>query len=131
MNNNDSFNYTYSAEQQQEIESIRKKYMPADEDKMAQLRRLDQRVSNKATIMSIMVGIVGSLIMGFGMSLVMTDIGSSLGMSGNVAFVLGIVVGIIGMIVLGVAYPLYNLTIKKERAKIAPEIIRLTDELLK
>ncbi len=131
MKNNDSFNYTYSAEQQQEIESIRKKYMPADEDKMAQLRRLDQRVSNKATIMSIMVGVVGSLIMGFGMSLAMTELGNYLGMSENVAFVFGIVVGIIGMVVLGVAYPLYNFTIKKERAKVAPEIIRLTDELLK
>ncbi|MBQ8317376.1 MAG: hypothetical protein IJX85_03485 [Lachnospiraceae bacterium] len=52
-------------------------------------------------------------------------------MSGNVGFVFGIVIGVIGMVVLGVAYPLYNKTLKEEREKIAPEIIRLTDELMK
>ena len=128
---NESFNYTYSAEQQQEIETIRKKYMPANEDKMEQLRKMDRNVSNKATMLSIIVGVIGTLIMGAGMSLAMTNIGVSMGMSTNVALVVGIIVGIIGMAILGVAYPIYNYTIKKEREKIAPEIIRLTDELLK
>lgn len=128
---NESFNYTYSAEQQQEIETIRKKYMPANEDKMEQLRKMDRNVSNKATMLSIIVGVIGTLIMGAGMSLVMTNIGASMGMSTTASLVVGIIVGIIGMAILGVAYPIYNYTIKKEREKIAPEIIRLTDELLK
>lgn len=136
MNNTDniqnkSFNYTYSAEQQQEIETIRKKYMPANEDKMEQLRKMDRNVSNKATMLSIIVGVIGTLIMGAGMSLAMTNIGDSMGMSTTASLVVGIIVGIIGMAILGVAYPIYNYTIKKEREKIAPEIIRLTDELLK
>ena len=129
-----SFNYTYSAQQQEEVEAIRKKYLPTQdtyEDKMEHLRKLDQQVTNKATMLSIIVGVVGALIMGTGMSLAMTDIGSYLGMSGNVGFVFGIVIGVIGMVVLGVAYPLYNKTLKEEREKIAPEIIRLTDELRK
>lgn len=69
--------------------------------------------------------------MGTGMSLAMTDIGNYLGMSGNVGLIVGIVIGVIGMAVLGVAYPLYNRTLRVEREKVAPEIIRLTDELMK
>ncbi|MBQ8166879.1 MAG: hypothetical protein IJZ96_07570, partial [Lachnospiraceae bacterium] len=121
----ESFNYTYSAQQQEEVEAIRKKYLPTQEtpeDKLEQLRKLDQQVTNKATMLSIIVGVVGALIMGTGMSLAMTDIGSYLVMSGNVGFVFGIVIGVIGMVVLGVAYPLYNKTLKEEREKIAPEI---------
>ena len=82
-------------------------------------------------MISIIVGVVGALIMGTGMSLAMTNIGSHLGMSGNVSLIVGIIIGVIGMAVLGVAYPLYNKTIKEEREKIAPEIIRLSDELMK
>lgn len=131
---NESFNYTYSAAQQEEIEEIRKKYLPiedAGEDKMEQLRKLDRSVTSKATMVSIIVGVVGALIMGTGMSLAMTDIGSTLGMSENVGFVVGIAIGVIGMCLLGCAYPLYNRTLKAERERIAPEIIRLTDELKK
>ena len=131
MNNNESFNYTYSAAQQEEVEAIRKKYMPQEENKMEQLRRLDQQVTSKATMVSIIVGVVGALIMGTGMSLAMTDIGNYLGLSGNVGLIVGIVIGVIGMAVLGVAYPLYNRTLRVEREKVAPEIIRLTDELMK
>lgn len=131
MNNNESFNYTYSAAQKEEVEAIRKKYLPVEEDKMEQLRRLDQQVTSKATMVSIIVGVVGALIMGTGMSLAMTDIGNYLGMSGNVGLIVGIVIGVIGMTVLGVAYPLYNKTLRVEREKVAPEIIRLTDELMK
>lgn len=128
---NESFNYTYSATQQDEIEEIRKKYLPPEEDKMEQLRKLDQSVSSKATMISIIVGVIGALIMGTGMSLAMTDIGSVIGMSGNVGLIVGIVIGVIGMGVLGCAYPLYNRTLTVERERIAPEIIRLTDELRK
>lgn len=127
----ESFNYTYSAQQQEEVEAIRKKYMPQEENKMEQLRKLDQSVTSKATMVSIVVGVIGALIMGTGMSLAMTDIGSHLGMSGIIGLIVGIVIGVIGMAVLGVAYPLYNKTLRVEREKVAPEIIRLTDELMK
>ena len=127
----EGFNYTYSAKEQEEIKNIRKKYLAPkeNEDKMERLRRLDKSVSDKATTKSLVIGIIGALIMGIGMSLVMTDIGASLGTM--LAMIIGISVGIIGIVLVCLAYPIYNRTLKKEREKIAPEILRLTDELMK
>ena len=119
--NNPSFEYTYSAPRQEEIRRIREKYLPREEDKMEQLRRLDEGVSRKATMASLAAGIPGALVLGIGMCCCMVwDL-----------FVLGIVVGVIGMVGVAAAYPLYNRVAAREREKIAPEILRLTDELLK
>jgi len=128
MENKEGFSFTYSAAQQQEVEEIRKKYLPREEDKMQQLRRLHAIPTQKAQATSLAVGIIGALIMGTGMSLAMTDIGAALGSFG---MVIGIAVGIVGMVLVALAYPLYSRVLKKQRAKIAPEILRLTDELLK
>lgn len=125
---NHSFEYTYSAEQQKEVEAIRKKYLPKKEDKMEQLRKLHAIPTQKAHAASLAVGILGALIMGTGMSLAMTDIGAALG---SLAMVLGIVAGVAGMVLAALAYPAYNRVLKKQREKIAPEILRLSDELLK
>jgi hypothetical protein len=125
---NHSFEYTYSAEQQKEVEEIRKKYLPKEEDKMEQLRKLHAIPTQKAQAASLAVGIIGALIMGTGMSLAMTDIGAALG---SLAMVLGIVAGVAGMVLAALAYPAYNRVLKKQREKIAPEILRLSDELLK
>lgn len=127
MENKETFKMTYSAEQQAEVEAIRKKYAPQKEDKMAQLRALDAKATNKATTVSLAVGILGAIIMGMGMSLIMTDFGALLG---SAAFPVGLVLGVLGMGILTVAYPLYNRTLKREREKIAPEILRLSDELM-
>lgn len=131
MDNNEGFNYTYSAKEQEEIKAIRKKYAASEEaeDKMTQLRRLDAKVYSKASAASLAVGIVGALIMGIGMSLVMTDIGAVLGTV--LAMIIGISIGVVGIVLVCLAYPIYNRTLKKEREKIAPEILRLTDELMK
>lgn len=121
--NKETFNYTYSAEQQEEVKKIREKYIPKETDKMEQLRKLDKSVTKKGTTFSLIVGIIGSLILGFGMSccLVWTD----------TLLTVGIIVGLVGIAVVASAYPLYNAVTKKEREKLAPEIIRLTDELMK
>ena len=95
---------------------------------MEQLRRLHAIPTQKAQAASIAVGVIGALIMGTGMSLAMTDIGAALG---SFAMVLGIVVGIVGMVLVALAYPIFNRVLKKEREKIAPEILRLSDELMK
>ncbi len=131
MENKDSFNYTYSAKEQEEIKKIRKKYIESEEsdDKMTQLRRLDESVYSKATAVALAVGIIGALVLGFGMSLILTDIGKVLGTV--FSMIIGIGIGIVGAILVGLAYPIYNSTLKKEREKIAPEILRLTDELMK
>ena len=128
MENKEGFNFTYSAAQQQEVEDIRKKYLPKEEDKMQQLRKLHAIPTQKAQAWAIAVGIIGALVMGTGMSLAMTDIGAALG---SLAMVIGIAVGLVGMVLVALAYPLYNRVLKKQREKIAPEILRLSDELLK
>ena len=127
MENKEGFSYTYSAAQQQEVEAIRKKYLPGTEDKMERLRRLHAIPTQKARTASIAVGIIGTLILGTGMSLAMTELGAMLG---SLAMLLGIAVGIGGMVLVALAYPVYNRVLQKERARIAPEILRLADELL-
>lgn len=128
----ETFNYTYSAKEQDEIKAIRKKYStPEEEDKMTQLRRLDATVTQKSQAVSLVFGIIGALLLGLGMSLAMTNLGEILGSYKEMAMLLGIIIGIIGIVLVCVAYPIYNRIVKKEREKIAPEIIRLTDELIK
>ena len=125
----ETFNYTYSASQQEEIKNIRKKYLPPEEDKMAKLRKLHHSATQKAQVWALVLGIVGALVMGTGMSLVMTDMGRHFGMSN--ALIPGVVIGVLGMLPVALAYPAYNHVLKKERERIAPEILHLTDELLK
>lgn len=118
-----SFEYTYSAPEQEEIRRIREKYLPPEENKLEQLHRLDESAARKGTVFSLILGILGTLIMGGGMSccLVWTD----------TLMVPGIILGIFGMAAAGLALPVYRHITAKERERIAPEILRLTDELLK
>lgn len=123
QNEKETFSFTYSAKQQEEVKNIRQKYMPKEADKMEQLRRLDQSVTRKGTIAAIIVGVIGSLLLGIGMCCAMVWMGD--------LFIPGIIIGLLGIAVVSTAYPLYNRIIKKEREKIAPEVMRLTDELMK
>lgn len=130
MENKDTFKMTYSADQQVEIENIRKKYLPKEEqeDKMAQIRRLDARAEQRAVMCAIGVGVLGALVLGCGMSLIMSDFGKALG---DAALPVGIFAGVIGIALVALAYPVHQRILKKEREKIAPTILRLTDELMK
>lgn len=132
-NSESGFSYTYSAGEQAELKRIRDKYVaPAEvEDKMTRLRRLDASVTQTAQIAALAVGIVGALILGFGMSVCMTELGELLGIYGNMAMAVGIAVGIVGGILASLAYPVYTAIVKIKRKKLAPEIIRLTDELMR
>lgn len=125
------FVYTYSAKEQDEIKRIRQKYQVQEEDGISRLRKLDDKVTQKATVMSLVPGIIGALVLGMGMSLIMTEFGAILGMTEIVKMTMGIVVGIVGMILVALAYPTYRKVLKKERDKIAPEILKLTEELMK
>ena len=119
--NEETFEYRYSAKQQEEIEEIRRKYLPKEEDKMEQLRQMDKRVSRKGTIISIIIGVIGCLLLGIGMCCTMEWAGRW--------FVPGIIIGVIGIVMIALAYPLYERITKKERKKIAPLILKLADEL--
>lgn len=131
MENKENFSFTYSAQQQKEVEAIRKKYLPKEENKMEQLRKLHAIPTQKAQTAALIVGILGVLIMGTGMSFTMTDLGAVLGSYRAFSMVIGIAVGLVGMVPVALAYPIYNRVLKKQREKIAPEILRLSDELLK
>lgn len=131
---NRSFTYTYSAKEQAEIKKIRERYTaPQDTqtDKLEQLRRLDAGVTQKASVVALVIGIIGVLVMGAGMSLVMSDFSNILGSYRDYAMPIGIVIGVIGLAGAASAYPIYNHIAKTERKRITPEIIRLTDELMK
>ena len=119
----ESFRYTYSAKQQEEINAIRKKYLPKEEDKMEQLRKLDQSATKPGMIAGLTVGVIGILILGIGMCC--TTVWA------DTLFIPGIMIGIVGIIGVSAAYPLYSYITKKQREKVAPEILRLTDELTK
>lgn len=119
----EGFCYTYSAKEQMEIKNIRQRYIPKEMDKMEQLRKLDQSATQKGMAVSLAAGIIGALLLGVGMCCTMIWEGAW--------FIPGIIIGLFGIILVSLAYPLYNYITKKERERIAPEIIRLTDELLK
>ena len=116
-----NFEYTYSAKQQEEVEAIRKKYLPKEEDKMETLRKLDRKAENPGSIAALANGILGALVLGAGMSccLVWTE----------QLFVAGIIVGIVGMIMVGTSYPMYKKITTKKRAQYAEQILALTNEL--
>ena len=117
----DSFHYNYSAERQSEIDAIRKKYLPPEEqeNKMEQLRKLDESLTATAFIVSMAVGIASVLVFGVGMCCFLVWKLWALG-------ALLCVVGVIGMLVAPV---LYRRLVEKRRQQIAPEILRLTEEL--
>ena len=117
----ESFTYNYSAERQSEIDAIRKKYLPREEqeNKMEQLRKLDTSVGTRALIASMALGILSALVFGVGMCCFLVW---SL-------WVLGALLCVIGVVGMLVAPWLYRRLVEKRKAEIAPEILRLTEEL--
>ena len=121
--NNQRFEFTYSAKQQKEIESIRNKYLPKQEDKLETLRRLDQSVEKPGTMAAIVLGTIGALILGIGMCCCMVW------NSFVLVFILGVILGIIGIVLIVSAYPAYKKVTLRQREKIAPQILALSEEL--
>ena len=117
----ESFTYHYSAERQSEIDAIRKKYLPPEEqeNKLEQLRKLDASLTTGALTASMAMGIASAPVFGTGMCCLLVWRLWALG-------ALLCVVGVIGMLVAPV---LYRRLVEKRRQQIAPEILRLTEEL--
>ncbi len=130
-NGESGFKYTYSAKEQDEIKKIRQKYQHQEEDSMIKLRKLDAKASERATFISLVLGIIGALVLGSGMSIIMTDFGAVLGVNGMAGMIVGVILGLVGIILVVLAYPVYSKVLKKEREKVTPEILRLTEELLR
>ena len=122
----ETFTYTYSAKEQEEIKKIRDKYAPPtkEETSMEQLRRLDESATKGATVVSLIVGIISALLLGVGMCCTMVP-------GWEQYFIPGIAVGVVGIGGVIAAYPIYNHMVKRKWEKLAPGIMRLSDELMK
>lgn len=121
MENNLSFSYHYSASENKEILEIRKKYLPREESKFDEIKRLDNCIQTAGQLPSLTIGIVSCLVFGLGLCLVLKVIGESL--------LLGIIIGIIGLIGMLTAYPVYRKVFSTTKAKLVPKILELSSDL--
>ncbi|MBQ8648007.1 MAG: hypothetical protein IJ484_07695 [Oscillospiraceae bacterium] len=119
-----SFEYTYSAPQQEEIRRIRAKYQrPAEQvNKLEELRRLDRSAERPGQVAAITLGILGCLMLGTGLSCATVPEFSAF-------FYPGIALGVAGLLPMALAYPVYRAITRRQREKIAPRILQLTEEL--
>ena len=120
---NTTFNYTYSAARNKEVESIRRKYMPEEESKLERLKTLDQRVQMAGTIESLCFGIVGALVFGIGMCFFLDVFAGTAWLSALFM--------IIGSLIMIPAYPIYRRIARKTKTELTPEILRLSEEIMK
>ena len=109
------------------VQKIRTQYTEKQYTELDELKALDAKVKKPANVFGYTYGSIGAIVMGAGMSLAMTELGALLG---DAAMVAGIVIGVLGMVLAAVAYPVYNRVLESEHRRIAPEILRLTEEWL-
>ena len=119
--NENTFQYTYSATANQEVLNIRKKYMPKEETKLEELKRLDSLVRNSGIMESLILGVGSCLVFGLGFCFV-------IGVIGNVMW-LGILLGLVGIVGMFFAYPVNRRFYNKAKAEHTPRILELTAEL--
>ena len=120
---NTTFNYTYSAARNKEVERIRRKYMPHEESKLERLKKLDLRVQMAGTIESLCFGIIGALVFGIGMCFFLDVFAGAAWLSALFM--------IIGSLIMIPAYPIYRRIARKTKTELTPEILRLSDEIMK
>jgi len=117
--NENTFSYTYSAPENQEVLNIRKKYLP--ETKLEELRRLDNLVQTSGLTQSLCAGVGGTMLLGLGMCLAMDVMGN--------APWLGVVLGLLGLAGMVAAFPVHRRSFARAREKYGPRILQLADEL--
>lgn len=120
---------TINNEQEYLVQKIRTQYTEKQHTELDELRALDRKVKMSANAFAYGFGAVSALTMGSGMSLIMTDIGQTIGMASPMTP--GIVIGLVGMVMAIVNYPIYNGILTRRRKKYAQQIIALSDRLTK
>ena len=120
---NKPFTYNYSAVRNKEVESIRRKYLPEEESKLETLKRLDCKVQSAGMIESLCFGIIGALVFGIGMCFF-------LDVFAGVAWLTALFM-IIGTLLMIPAYPIYRRIAHRTKEKLTPEILRLSEEIMK
>ena len=107
---------------------IRAQYMEKEATELDELRALDAEVKRPASLFGYIFGSVGAVVMGAGMSLVMTDIGAALGMAATM--VPGILIGLIGLAMAVANYPIYSRILARRKEKYAARILELSERLM-
>ena len=120
---NKPFTYNYSAVRNKEVESIRRKYLPEEENKLETLKRLDYKVQSAGMIESLCFGIIGALVFGVGMCFFLEVFAGATWIT--VLFM------IIGTLLMIPAYPIYRRIARQTKEKLTPEILRLSEEIMK
>jgi len=120
---NKTFTYNYSAARNREVEAIRRKYIPQEKSKIELLKKLDLHAQTAGMIESLSLGIIGSLIFGVGACLLLEVLAGTAWMA---ALLL-----VFGTLLMLPAYPLYRYIARKTRAKLIPEILHLSEEIMK
>ena len=109
------------------VQKIRAEYMEKESTGLDRLRALDKKVKRPAGVFGYLFGSLSALIAGAGMSLVMTEIGTAVGIASPM--IPGIVIGIVGMALAALNYPIYKRILSARRKKYAPEILSLSESI--
>ena len=110
------------------VQKIRTQYTEKENTQLDALKELDKKVKRPANVFAYIFGSISAIIMGSGMSLVMTDVGTIIGIT-NPIFP-GIIIGIAGMILALLNYPIYKKILNSRKKKYADEIIKLSDNIM-
>ncbi len=109
-------------------QKIRTQYTEKQSTDLDALRKLDAKVKRPANIFAYVFGSIAAIIMGCGMSLIMTDIAATIGLTENVMLI-GIVIGVVGMALALINYPIYKGMLTSRKKKYAPKIIELSNKI--
>ena len=115
-------------DQQFMAQKIRTQYMEKTPSELDALRELDAKVKRPANVFAYIFGSISAVIMGAGMSLVMTDIGATIGITG--ALVPGIAIGVIGLGMALLTYPMYKAILNSRKKKYGAEILELSEKIM-
>lgn len=116
-------------DQQFMAQKIRTQYMEKGRTELDTLRQLDAKVKRPANVFSYIFGSISAIIMGCGMSLVMTDISETIGMTGE-PMLPGIIIGVVGLALALINYPLHNGIMNSRKKKYAPQILNLSEKIM-
>ena len=111
------------------VQKIRTQYTEKQHTELEELKTLDAKVKKPANVFAYIYGSVSAIVMGAGMSLVMTDIGATIGLAS--AMVPGILIGIVGLGMALSTYPLYKKILNARKKKYAPEVLKLSEKLMR
>ena len=111
------------------VEKIRAQYTEQENTDLDALKALDAKVKRPANVFGYTYGSIGAVIMGAGMSLVMTDIGTVIGLTS--ALIPGIAVGVVGLAISCTTYPIYKKVLNSRKKKYAHQIMELSDRITK